>query len=241
MAVDRSMDRVHSAVMGVDGCRGGWVGVIWDGSKSIAIRALTLAELVNDANTVAVTVIGVDMPMGLPDAHARQADRLAQRALGRRASSIFVTPTRSALAMPTQAQASLVNKEHGGPGVSIQAFNLRPKVLEVDEFLRQGKSDDSRRFVEVHPELSFQVMNDGPLEFSKRTEQGQSERQTLLTSVGIHVDPASVTVPGRVSVDDVLDAGAAAWSAFRVRDGHARCLPDPPEINSDGIPASIWV
>jgi hypothetical protein len=30
-------------------------------------------------------------------------------------------------------------------------------------------------------------------------------------------------------VDDVLDAAVAAWTARRLADGTARCLPDPPD------------
>jgi len=228
-------------VLGVDGCRGGWLGIVWDGSTTTAVFHATLKELIDDETAREAVVIGVDMPMGLPDEGARRADRMAQRELGRRASSIFVTPTRSALAMLTQSQASAVNKECGGPGVSIQAFNLRPKVLEVDEIARASVGHGGRRLVEVHPELSFHIMNNGSLSHSKRTPQGHEERRALLGEAGFDVDPASIVVPGRIGIDDVLDAAAAAWSAWRVKTGSARSLPDPPEVNSDGIPAAIWV
>ncbi len=231
----------RAVVLGVDGCRGGWVGVVWGGQESHFLTAPSVQELVADAIQAGVTVVGIDMPMGLPDTGTRRADRLAQRALGRRASSIFVTPTRPALAMTAQAQASAVNKAHGGPGVSIQAFNLRPKVLEVDEFIGRRELAEQPRLVEVHPELSFQELNDAPLAFSKRTPQGQQERRALLSSIGIHLDPTTLTIAGRIAADDVLDAGAAAWSAWRVLHGAARSLPDPPEVNTDGIPAAIWV
>ena len=228
-------------VLGVDGCRGGWLGILWDGSAAVAIFHSTIRELIDDETARSAVVVGVDMPMELPDEGARQADRMAQRELGRRASSIFVTPTRSALTMVTQSQASAVNKERGGPGVSIQAFNLRPKVLEVDELARTFVAERGRRLVEVHPELSFHTMNDGSLSHSKRTPEGQEERRALLRRVGIELDPTSTAIPGRIAIDDVLDAAAAAWSAWRVNSGTARSLPDPPEINSDGISAAIWV
>jgi len=41
--------------------------------------------------------------------------------------------------------------------------------------------------------------------------------------------------------DDLLDACAVAWTAARYAAGTAYSLPDPPEVFSDGIPASIWV
>jgi len=231
-------------VLGVDGCRGGWVGVLWDGSSAHALFSATLEELISQDSIRRAVVIGVDMPMGLPDEGARQADRLAQRELGRRASSIFVTPTRSALSMSTQALASAENKERGGPGVSIQAFNLRTKVLEADEIARRFAgpvAPGSRRLVEVHPELSFHTLNDGPLEHSKRTADGQHERRKLLARVGMDVDPSTITAPGKIASDDVVDAAAAAWSAWRVYKGTARSLPNPPAMYSDGISGAIWV
>ena len=230
-----------SSVLGVDGCRGGWIGVRWDGTIATTAFATSIKTLIDEHAGLNVTVVGIDMPMGLPDVGTRQADRLAQRELGRRSSSIFVTPTRAALAMTTQPDVSAANKLHGGPGVSIQAFHLRPKVLEVDEFLRHQHSGQSPRLVEVHPELSFQEMNGGPVSFSKRTAEGLAERRAILARFGIDIETNSAVIPGSVAADDVLDAAAAAWSAWRVHQERARSLPAEPEINDDGIAAAIWV
>src|SRR3546814_2687401 len=60
------------AVLGVDGARGGWVGVRWDGRSLACAFATTLAGLVEDASPVAV--VGVDMPIQL-----QAADRKSTR------------------------------------------------------------------------------------------------------------------------------------------------------------------
>ena len=104
------------AVLGVDGCRGGWVGVLWSPDRVSIHVSTSLSVLIADCegspvseggltrsaeSLVELAVIGIDMPIGLPDVGARQADRLAQRFLGKRSSSIFVTPTRDACQLST--------------------------------------------------------------------------------------------------------------------------------------------
>jgi predicted RNase H-like nuclease len=62
----------------------------------------------------------------------------------------------------------------------------------------------------------------------------------LLTAAGIWLT-GDIGTPGRVArVDDVLDAGAAAWTARRVASGDAVCVPSPPEVFSDGLSCAIW-
>jgi predicted RNase H-like nuclease len=243
-----------SPVAGIDGCRGGWVAVVWNGAASLVESAASLSELVLAIEPQArdlvgvhagamqdgpvIPVIGIDMPMGLPDRGARQADRLAQKVLGRRASSIFVTPTRDACWRETHQQVSDRNKELEGPGISIQAFNLLPKVREVDQFLRSKTIEV--QLVEVHPEVAFQRLKGAPLQHPKRSSAGVQERQELLAQVGLVVDPSPVVRSRVVGIDDVIDAAVVAWSARRVHQRVAVSMPDPPEVFSDGFQAAIW-
>ena len=130
--------------------------------------------------------------------------------------------------------------EHGGPGVSIQAFHLLSKIREVDQYLQSERPTSRSRFVEVHPELAFQSLHGGPLQFSKRTKGGQAERLEILAGVGLRIDPMPVVRRGVVEIDDVIDAAVVACTAMRVLRGTAQCIPDPPETFSDGLPAAIW-
>jgi predicted RNase H-like nuclease len=189
---------------------------------------------------VLIPVVGIDMPIGLPDRGARRADRLAQKSLSRRASSIFVTPTREACSLLTHHEVSARNVELDGPGISIQAFHLLPKVREVDDVLRELPNTPDLTVVEVHPELSFQLLNGAPLQHSKRTSDGQQERRELLMHVGLNLDPSLVVRAGKVGIDDVFDAAVVAWTARRFQQGLAVSIPDPPEVFSDGWQAAIW-
>jgi predicted RNase H-like nuclease len=202
-------------VLGIDGWRGGWVGVVLDGT---AVVGATVADVVGQVADVAV--VGIDIPIGLVDKGHRPCDLAARRLLGRRASTVFLTPPRAALEAPTYAEALTI------AGVSKQAYGLRRRIFEVEAWCA-GTDLDVR---EVHPEVSFAEMAGRVLLTSKHTPEGLAERRAALQASGI--EPPEVA---RVPEADVLDAAAVAWTARRVAAGTARPLPDPPV---DGC--TIW-
>ena len=226
-------------VLGVDGCRAGWVGVLLEGETATAIVGATIGDLVTAARVARpdLAVVGVDIPIGLPDSAPRQADLLARSRLpSGRKSSVFPAPTRVASAATSHPEASAANREAAGVGLSVQAFHLIPKILEIDAYVRSPKS---WRIVEVHPEVSFAAMDPGSVVLSKRTAAGHQARLDALVAAG--VTPPSYVARQGYTADDLADACAAAWSARRVAGGIADSLPDPPETFSDGLPAAIHV
>jgi predicted RNase H-like nuclease len=225
-------------VMGVDGCRYGWVGVVVDHDRW-TLRVETDIDALTRWATDELGlphVIAIDIPIGLPDFGKRDADVLAAASLGRKHSSVFTTPIRDAISASDHAEANRLNRERIGAGVSAQAYALRSKVLEVDRWAPTAPT----RVVEVHPELSFAAIAGEPVMAGKRTPEGQDLRLRLLRSVGLDLAPALDDHRPGAAADDVLDATAAAWTAKRVLDRSARCLPDPPQTFSDGWPAAIW-
>lgn len=236
-------------MLGVDGCPGGWVAVALSadagagtGSLPRVHTAPTLAAVVALASADgSLGVVAVDIPIGLADRGARQADRLAVALLGTRRASLFATPVRAALVEPEYAAAVAVNRGLAGSGFSRQAFGLRSKVLEVDALLRDPVAPwAGPPVVEVHPELSFATMAGAPLRHGKKTWAGAVERRQRLAEHGIVLGSGLGPDPGRAGVDDVLDAAAAAWTARRHLAGTAESLPDPPERFDDGLPCAIW-
>jgi len=183
-----------------------------------------------------VDAIGIDIPIGLADSSFRQADLLARKAAGPRWASVFVTPVRPALLLDDYAAASAVNRRLTGAGISRQAYNLRDKILQVDDWLRGSPSP----VVEVHPELTFAELAGAPLADGKSTWSGVERRRQLLADVGIDASGDLGLTGYQVGVDDVLDAAAVAWTAARFARGDARRVPDPPERFSDGVAAAIW-
>lgn len=224
------------AVLGVDACKAGWVGVLLAGSTATIHVAATIRDLLDTADVEArAEVVAIDIPIGLPDAGKRAADALARTRVGPRASSVFTTATRAALHAATHAEAVVVNRGLAGSGLSIQAYGLRTKILEVDAWARTA----GRTVIEVHPEVSFAELNGGHLATAKSTAGGLDQRRAALLRQGIEV-PATFRRP-RVGADDVLDAAAAAWTARRYAAGEAFSLPDPPEVFRDDWPTAIWV
>jgi predicted RNase H-like nuclease len=237
-------------VLGVDACRAGWIGVVppagpRDGGAARAYFAPRVADLVALADADGeVAVVAVDMPVGLPDGAPggppgrgrRLADVRARAELGPRWRSVFMTPVRAALEADDYASAVAVNRRLAGEGVSRQAFGLKEKLLEVERWAREA----GRRVVEIHPELSFARLAGAPLPHPKTTWAGAERRRELLAAAGVVLAGSLGSAGAAAGVDDVLDAGAAAWTALRVASGEARPLPDPPEIFSDGIPCAIW-
>ena len=221
-------------VMGVDACAAGWVGIALDeaGTPVEAFFGTTVVDLAERAGPVDFTV--VDMPIGLPDSTAREADRLAKAMAG---SSVFVTPVRAAFAEADFAAANAVNRELAGSGVSAQAYALRPKLLEVDAWVRGAAAGE---VVEGHPEISFRHLLGERLAVGKKTWAGAAQRRALLARAGIALPDDLGEAGRRAAVDDVLDAAALAWTARRVAAGDATRYPDPPEVFSDGLPAAIW-
>jgi len=217
-------------VVGVDGTRDGWVAIRLAGTDPVGAASYADfgALLTHEAGA---SVVAVDMPIGLPTAHAwpRQADLAARTFIGRMRSSVFVVPPREALEAPTHADAVRACRDAGVPGVSQQAFALRHKIFEVAQY-----SADSRVH-EVHPEASFAAMHGAPLRHGKRTWNGYHERLALIAAAGIRL-PDDLGDFGRAGVDDVLDAIAAGWTAWRIAAGVARCLPADAPVGA----ARIW-
>lgn len=224
-------------VLGADACKAGWVGIALSDDGVRAYVHTDIAHLVAVAAADgALAAVGIDIPIGLADSGLRQADVLARKAAGPRWASVFVTPVRSALTVPDHQQASELNKQLAGSGISRQAFNLREKILQVDRWLPKAPCP----VVEVHPELSFAEMAGAPLADSKSTWAGAVTRRQLLATHGIEL-PGDLGLAGhQVGVDDVLDAAAVAWTARRFAAGAARCLPSEPERFSDQIDCAIW-
>ena len=238
LAGPESLD-VETPVLGVDACPGGWVGVLLaPGARPAALTSRSIAALVDLARESApVAVVGIDIPIGLPDRGGRLADALARTALPGKGSSVFATPTRSAYAADSYEEARARNvAATGGTSLSAQAWGLRTKVLEVDAWLR---TRPAVAVIEVHPELSFARMAGGPILARKKDADGVQARREALDRVGLV--PPPWFRGSEFGEDDLLDACAVAWTAVRHTRGEAETLPEAPEVFSDGLPAAIWV
>ena len=198
-----------SAVLGIDGCPGGWVGALvsaagvsWHAGSLVSLLALDAAA------------VAIDIPLALPvDGARRTCEVQARTRLGAQRSSVFFAPPLSVLRAGSHAEASVLSRAAGSVGVSIQTWNIVPKIAEA-----LAVSDG--RLVETHPELSFRAL--GAITAGKKTAAGRTERTALLRTW----EPFELPVPrpGGASVDDCLDALICAWTASRWLAGSAEVL-----------------
>ena len=153
------------------------------------------------------------------------------------ASSVFLTPVRAALAAEPYREATAVAVRLTGSGISQQAYRLREKIFEVEEWLPSSPAP----VWEVHPEISFAVANGAPLACSKHTWAGGEERRQILARQGLILDGPLLPAGRHAGPDDVLDAAIAAWSARRLAAGTGQSLPArPEELTPGGRPMAIW-
>jgi len=230
--------------VGVDGCRGGWVSVGWDG-EGWGVRFLSalgsLADHLADDATVCV-----DMPIGLSRDGVRACDVMARQRLGRRGSSVFVPPPRIALDGMPYAELNALSKVRFGRGVSKQAYYLIPKIRELENLLR-GHPSFIERWHETHPELCFAALSHGvPMSAPKSSADGAKQRMAVLQQFVPLVEVATLleavmneTQRRQLVQDDVIDAFVCCIVA--TLDADRRCfLPEGRvEYDDQNMPMRI--
>ena len=233
-------------VAGIDGCRAGWVVVLIEApdtspAQPLDVRLCPTFEAVLSLQPTP-TVMAIDMPIGLletPQPGGRACDRQARRLLGRRASSVFSPPCRTILEATQYAQVR-------GYGMSRQAFGILPKVRAVDQVMTPGLQN---LVYEAHPELAFMALAGHPMQHNKKTTAGRQERLHALARMSTTPCQASpqalhnalrVFARTQVAFDDLLDAYVLTWSACRIANGQASCLPPQPPLDQRGLRMEIW-
>jgi predicted RNase H-like nuclease len=194
-------------------------------------------------------MIAVDIPIGLPEQTGiggRLPDIAARKVLGQRQSAVFAVPSRAAIMQEDYRQACEKALATSDPPrkVSKQAFNLFPRIREVDSLMTPGLQN---RVVECHPEVAFWAMNDKqPLELAKKVksrpnEPGLAYRRGLLERHGFPAGFLADTAFPRSAAgpDDFLDACACAWTAARVLAGTSDTFPANPPLDPRGLRQEI--
>jgi len=232
---------------GVDGCPAGWLAIYkcLDNGALEAVLLKEFQELFNLAEKLVLA--GVDMPIGLlSEARpgGRECDQAARKVLGwPKSSSVFSPPVRAALGARTYQEAIRLNRESSpyGLGISRQAFGILPKLREMDSFITPRRQETIK---EVHPELSFRVLNNGRAVKEKKSGfAGIKARLEVLAVQGLDVyEKVRPQWPKKkVGDSDIVDAAAALLSAERVHSGRALRLPgDKPPRDKRGLLMEIW-
>ncbi len=193
---------------GIDGCKAGWLLITYKAGKYSW-------HLLQDINQLSNIIIGsarlfIDMPIGLAaQNHPRTIEKVLRNELGNRSATVFNVPVREAVYESDKQRAKELNIKITGKSLSEQSLNIKPKILELDQFLKQKPKD--LELIESHPELCFKYLNGSILQTRKSEKSGVEERLEILKNY----DPACLkvyksifqnTLRKHIKADDIVDA-----------------------------------
>lgn len=221
--------------IGVDGCPGGWVAMVWE-PEADRVEPLFVRSIAALLHRFPGATIGIDMPIGLSTTGRRQCDFDARKFLSPlRASSIFPPPVPGILDAESYKDACSRSFSLVGKKISQQTFALFPKLREVQQAVTPAIQN---RVFEIHPDVCFAALARHPMVHPKRTPAGYEERRGYLQqAMGISLPDRSLIgswVPP-AQPDDVLDALAGAWTARRFAEGRAERFPVIEERDELGL------
>lgn len=189
--------------------------------------------------------IFIDMPMGLEDeVYTRECDALLRKKLGAEyASSVFSPPIRPALHAPSYVEANMQSFEYTEKKLTIQSWNITPKIKILDEFLTSDPDLRDKVF-ESHPELLFMNLNRGKIFQKKNTKRGLRHRLDLIKvhepiAADFFRDIKEEFRRNEVEEDDIVDAMVLALAANLSVEKGIKTLPENPPVDSSGLKMAI--
>ena len=219
-------------LIGVDGTSSGWIASI----GSSGDRCLSTIKFSKDLNKLLSdypdSIVVIDMPIELNKKnYLRTCDVLAKKYLGKAfQSSIFIPPLERVLKCKTYQEANELSKKIAGKGLSKQSWHLKNKISEVQDLCKF-----SYKIYEGHPECSFKMLKNEPLDAKKKSVKGIFERLNLLKKAGL--DPLSTSLnlqnSSAIKIDDVLDSMVLFITALRIVEGNHLCLEKTDITNKD--------
>jgi predicted RNase H-like nuclease len=177
-------------------------------------------------------VVALGAPVGLLDEPVdggRACDREARQLIGfPRAGAIPTPPVRPALVASSYEEAARLS---GGMGAV--TWTLLHRIREVEAEMAPYRQ---RTVFEVQPELSFYQLNDDrPMQFSKRSHLGLEERKALLKA-RIHGMERIVDAEiENVRPWQLIDAAACLWTTRRIASRAMTRIPSDPEWDESGL------
>ena len=227
--------------VGVDGCKAGWFAVVIDADGGFDSSIFEDIGALWNAHRDASAIL-IDIPIGLNSAGnlTRSCDAAARNALKPlRYSSIFTAPCRETLSATSYEAACRINQSICGKKISQQAWNIAPKIREVDDFL-QTTTHARDILRETHPEICFWALNHyRPMKHPKKRGEGLSERLELLQKMypqsrEIYMTALDSYPRKELARDDILDALVNAVTATRL-DTFGATLPEVPLKDARGL------
>jgi predicted RNase H-like nuclease len=228
---------------GIDGCKLGWILISFDEGEE-AYRAIETDEGLKAAFEEFDRIF-IDMPIGLEDEkYTRECDAQLRKALGAEySSSVFTPPIRPALHAPSYAEANMVSFDYTEKKLSLQAWNITPKIKLIDRLLTSEESF-KEKVLESHPELLYQHLNDGMIFQKKNLKKGIHHRLGLIVDEEPVADDFFRDIKEEyrrsdIGEDDIVDAMVLALYAKWSKDKPIKTLPKVAEVDSEGLPKAV--
>jgi predicted RNase H-like nuclease len=225
--------------VGVDGCRAGWFAIGLESESSWQVNVFPDVYSLWDHHRQAFLIL-IDIPIGLKtDGSAeRRCDPIVRKLLGPRRSSVFPAPCRGAIYAGSYQEACDINQRLTGKRLSVENWNIIPKICEMDSLLSDDKSVEGR-IREIHPEFCFWGLAGQPMRHAKKRTEGLAERTQLLQSIypqtaDIIKHTLSTYRRKDVARDDILDALAAALTGLMGKQ-NLTSIPQEPEFDERGL------
>jgi len=228
---------------GIDGCKLGWILVSFDEGQEhyeVLTDQEELEAVLGDYDRVFV-----DMPIGLQeDEYTRSCDLELRKLLGSEySSSVFSPPIRPALYAPTYAEANLTSFEYTEKKLTLQSWNITPKIKMLDELLQKHEAWGDK-VLESHPEWLFQKLNGGMIFQKKNLKKGIRHRLELLIQENEWAGEFFRVIKEeyrRVDVgeDDIVDAMVLAYYANQSVERGLRTIPQEVPKDAQGLPMAI--
>ncbi|MCC5905469.1 MAG: DUF429 domain-containing protein [Balneolaceae bacterium] len=228
---------------GIDGCKAGWILTTFDEENpryEIIRSDEDLFRTLNDFGR-----IFIDMPIGLEDEkYTRECDELLRKKLGAEyASSVFSPPIRPALHAPSYVEANMESFEYTEKKLTVQAWNITPKIRVLDRFLAETPELQEKLF-ESHPELLFMNLNGGMIFQKKNTKKGLRHRLDLIRktekiAADFFREIKEEYRRNEVEEDDIVDSMALALAAKQSLAKTIKTLPSNPPEDSKGLKMAI--
>jgi predicted RNase H-like nuclease len=180
-------------------------------------------------------ILALHAPIGLLDEErpgGRSCDRQVRRLLGpRRGAAIMSAPSRRLVVKGT------VTGTRELEGLSAVAKVLLPRYREVVKEIQPYRQ---RSVFEVHPEATFHQLNgDKPLQYSKNTIHGRTERRALLGGAFSGIERVLDARIRGIRQRHLIDAAACLWTTRRIASRAIVRLPLDPEWDSEGLRMEI--
>lgn len=227
---------------GIDGCKAGWIFVSFDDDPHY--------KIIRSDNELHETLenygrVFIDVPIGLEDEnYTRTCDELLRKKLGKEyAPSVFSPPIRPALHAPSYAEANMQSFEYTEKKLTLQAWNITPKIRTVDRLLSEHKNLRESVF-ESHPELLFMNLNGGMIFQKKNTKKGLRHRLDLVKEYEKIAGDFFREIKeeyrrNEVEEDDIVDSMALALAAKQSVEKGIKTLPEQPETDAIGLKKAI--